>query len=244
MEITFSIVGTAGRGDDASKLSKEHFWAMYTVAEGLIDQFAENNYPITHVVSGGAAWADHVAVKLFLREKVGKLRLFFPCEFSTGRFVDTGKDDWFLNPGRTLNTYHKNFSDKSFINSLSDIQIAINEGAETYVTKGGFHGRNAMVAKSDFLLACTYGQKNMVKDGGTADTIRKYLDRVDKEGYFDKSYHYCLTDGKVYEGVKAPPKEQAEKPKFKVIKNRTNPAAFNQSNTTIVPSMFFKDFDD
>ena len=207
MEITFSIIGTAGR-DDTEKLSEKHFRAMCIVADNLIDQFAENNYPITHLVSGGAAWADHVAVVLFLDKKVKNLRLYLPCEFENGAYKDTGEKDFKKNPGGTANHYHTKFKQKTGIHSLSQIQIAIREGAEARVPGGGFHGRNSLVAKSDFLLACTYGEGNVVKDGGTADTVRKYLERVEKNGFFNKSFHYNLSDGKVYEGVEAPPKDE------------------------------------
>lgn len=207
MEITFAIVGTAGRNDDAKKLSKKHFEAMCLIATGLMEQFAENNYPITHLVSGGAAWADHVAVRLFLDKKAPHLRLYLPCQWDNGTFEDNGSDDHFKNPGRTLNRYHKAFQTNARINSLSDIQIARSEGAELLPCKGGFFGRNAMVAKSDFLLAMTYGCEHEVKDGGTAHTVRCYLDRVRKEGIFDKSFHYDLTSGTIFQGCTVPPED-------------------------------------
>lgn len=209
MEITFSIVGTAGREDDSKRLSKNHFEAMCIVAEGLIDQCGENNYPITHLVSGGAAWADHVAVRLFLKKKVSKLRLFLPCEFEGGTFHDTGEKK--NNPGGTLNYYHKKFQSTTNINSLTEIQIARAEGAELLPCRGGFFGRNAMVAKSDFILACTFGHEHTLKDGGTANTVKVYLDRVRKEGIFDKSFHYDLNSGKIYIGCIVPKETEDEK---------------------------------
>lgn len=215
MEITLSIIGTAGRKDDEKKLSKKHFEAMCVIAEGLIDQLAESNYPISHLVSGGAAWADHVAVRLFLNHKVSHLRLFLPARWEDGTYHDTGEHDPVKNPGGTANYYHKKFLNATGIHSLSDIQIAKGEGAEL-IDKNrngkdlGFHSRNALVAKSDFILAITFGKGKEVKDGGTADTVRKYLARVRKENIFDKSFHYDLNSGKVYEGCVAPPKDDEE----------------------------------
>lgn len=208
MEITFSIVGTAGRKDDKEKLSKSHFEAMCLVAEGLLEQFAESNYPVTHLVSGGAAWADHVAVSLFLKKKAPHLRLFLPCLWDSGSFKDNGQDNWSQNPGRTANSLHKGFQMKTLINSLTEIQIAKNEGAELIEVTRGFHARNALVAKSDLLLAMTFGDKNIVKDGGTAHTVECYLNRVRKEGFFDKSFHYDLNSGDVFVGCQLPRKEQ------------------------------------
>lgn len=210
MEITFAIVGTAGRKDDASKLSKKHFQAMCIVATGLIEQFGENNYPITHLVSGGAAWADHVAVKLFLEKKAPHLRLFLPCEWDNGSFKDSGVDDFKINPGRTVNRLHKSFQTRTQINSLTEIQIAKSEGAELIPCRGGFYGRNAMVAKSDFLLACTFGAEHKVKEGGTAHTVGCYLNRVRKEDIFDKSFHYDLTSGQVFVGCTVPKEEEKD----------------------------------
>jgi hypothetical protein len=208
MEITFAIVGTAGRKDDASKLSKKHFEAMCLMATGLIEQFGENNYPITHLVSGGAAWADHVAVKLFLEKKAPRLRLFLPCEWDNGSFKDTGVDDWKTNPGRTANRLHKAFQTRTQINSLTEIQIAKSEGAELIAVAKGFYARNALVAKSDFLLAMTFGAEHEVKEGGTAHTVGCYLNRVRKEGIFDKSFHYDLTSGQVFIGCTVPKEDE------------------------------------
>ena len=190
MEITLAIVGTAGRKEDGKILSNKHFEAMCLVADGLIDELKESNYPITHLVSGGAAWADHVAVKLFLDKKVPHLRLFMPAEFEGGSFKDNGVNDPYKNPGGTANYYHKKFQTAAHINSLTQIQIAKAEGAELITVSKGFHARNALVAKSDFILAMTFGNEHEVKDGGTAHTVKCYLDRVRKEGIFDKSFHY------------------------------------------------------
>lgn len=208
MEITLAIVGTAGRKDDAKRLSRKHFEAMCLVASGLIEQINESNYPLTHLVSGGAAWADHVAVRLFLDKKVPGLRLFMPAEWEDGSYHDNGNKDAYENPGGTANYYHKLFQQATNINSLSDILIAKAHGAELIPVLRGFFARNALVAKSDFLLACTFGDGRMVKDGGTADTVRKYLDRVRREGIFDKSFHYDLNSKNIYEGCLAPPEEK------------------------------------
>jgi len=202
--ITLSIVGTAGRKDDSKKLSKHHFEAMYIVAEGLLEQLKDNNYPISHLVSGGAAWADHIAVKLFLDNKVPNLKLFTPCLFEGGSYYDNGNTDPFSNPGGTINYYHKKFQSRTNINSLSEIQVAQAKGAELINVMKGFHARNSLVSKSDFLLAMTFGNKNEVKSGGTADTVTKYLTRIRKEGVFDKSFHYDLNSGNIYEGCVIP----------------------------------------
>lgn len=203
MEITLSIIGTAGRKDDADRLSKQHFDAMCTIAIGVIDECARINYPITTLVSGGAAWADHVAAKLYLDNKVPNLRLYLPCAFDGGSYYDNGKKG-IENPGGTCNYYHHKFRRLTNINSLTQLLIAKNRGAELINVEKGFYARNAMVAKSDFLLAMTFGNGAEVKAGGTAHTVKCYLDRVKNEGFFDKSFHYDLNSGKLFFGCILP----------------------------------------
>ena len=203
MEITLSIIGTAGRKDDASRLSRNYFDAMCVVAEGLINECRQINYPITTLVSGGAAYADHVAVKLYLDNKVPHLRLFLPCAFDGGSYYDNGKSGY-DNPGGTCNHYHHVFQRTTNINSLTQILVAKNKGAELINVEKGFYARNVLVAKSDFLLAMTFGNGNEVKDGGTAHTVKCYLERVKKEGIFDKSFHYDLNSGKIFAGCILP----------------------------------------
>ena len=223
MEITFAIIGTAGRQEDGQRLDANHYKAMCNMAEGLLEQFAENNYPVTHLVSGGAAWADHVAVSLFLKKKVKNLRLYLPCEWETGGFKSTGAPK---NPADILNIYHKKFFNKTRIHSLSEIQSAYGEGAELLPCRGGFFGRNAMVAKSDLLLAMTFGKKAEVKDGGTAHTVKCYLERVRKGEIYDKSFHFDLNSGEIFQGCIVPtptPQELAVNHFRKAFKSNSNP---------------------
>lgn len=232
MEVTFSIIGTAGRKDDGKKLSLPHFNAMCIIASELIDQLSDTSYKITQVVSGGAAWADHVAIKLFLDKKVPKLRLYFPCEWNNGNF----KEIQYKDAGSTANYYHKQFQIATHINSLSQIQTAINRGAEISC-HNGFHARNSFVAKSDFLLACTFGEENKVKDGGTAHTVETYLDRVRKEGFFNKSWHYNLSDGKLYEGCEVQDKNESAPENLRRLRKNGRTIKLFNNNASIVSNV-------
>ena len=209
MEISLAICGTAGRRESGKRLSRQHFEAAYAIAEELLKQINECNYPITHLVSGGAAYMDHIAVKLFLNNKVPHLRLFLPAIWENSSYYDNRISNMVKNPGEYANYYHERFQRVTGINSLSEIQIAKSRGAELIDRNKqgkslGFYARNALVAKSDFLFACTFGDGRIVKEGGTADTVRKYLERVRKEGIFDKSFHYDLNSKNIYEGCLAP----------------------------------------
>ena len=168
MEITLSITGTTGQKDDASKLSKNHFLAMCQIAERLIEQLGQSNYPISHLVSGGMAWADHVAVRLFMDKKVPNLRLFLPAEWENTNYYDKGTKHQKTNPGGTANYYHKLFSTATLINSLYEIRVAKQAGAELIPVTKGFYARNALVAKSDFILVCTFGNNYEMKEIGRA----------------------------------------------------------------------------
>ena len=220
METTMGICGTAGRRDDANRLSKNHFEAMYECAHLMLEQFKESDYGVNTLISGGSSWADHSAVKLFLNKEVPHLKLFLPCPFLTeARQFDptplTSKEaENKRSTGETLNALHFRFSQKVGFNSLNEILLASQRGAEIITCKG-FYQRNACVAQSDILLAMTFGDLEWVKDGGhvdkktgeyklggTAFTVQAYLNRVKKLGTFDKSFHYCLSDGNIYAGCR------------------------------------------
>jgi hypothetical protein len=171
-----AIIGTAGRRDDAARLSRDTFMAMVRVARAHIDELRANGHfsasdePVV-AVSGGAAWADHVAVSLFLSGHVDMLELHLPCPFDMAnrRFQDDGTRDFRTNPGGTANYYHRQFSAKMGGNTLDGIRRAIDSGAIVKIGDG-FHGRNKRVAQSQHMLAFTFGDGDVPKDGGTKHT--------------------------------------------------------------------------
>ena len=164
--VKVSIIGTAGR-DKSQKYTKELFDKMLHIAKYVL----ANMKDIT-LVSGGAAWADHIAVKLYLEGYVKDLELHLPCNWDNNQYLDNGKYYWKDNPGKTANSYHFNFSKTIGCNTLNEITLAINKGARIQV-HDGFHARNTEVANSEFLLAFTWSQENQPPDGGTLDTWNK-----------------------------------------------------------------------
>lgn len=94
-----------------------------------------------------------------------------PCAWKDGKFEDTGVRDWRKNPGYTANNLHKLFSEIMEEDTLHEIEIAKNMGANIIVGKG-FHNRNTQVAKSDYVIAFTWGKKEP-EAGGTLDTWKK-----------------------------------------------------------------------
>lgn len=178
--MNIGIVGTAGRKEDFNKLSKSKFQLMALTAEDYITQTLMLSWNDVTLVSGGAAWADHIAVQLFLkhREQGAKLQLYLPAnirlddqQFTEEKHSTIVKSRF--DPGRIANYYHSLFKENTGIRSLKEITQAVSLGAKFFVEKG-FKERNSLVADNvDFLLAFTFGEGEFPKDGGTKDTWDK-----------------------------------------------------------------------
>jgi hypothetical protein len=167
---TVAIIGTAGRSQVPTLLEWNN---MLKDAESRI---TSNDT----LISGGAAFADHIAVKLFLEGKVAGLKLRLPAKIKDGKFVGA-----YGTAGRTANYYHAPFSKLLGVDTIAEIEQAIKKGAEvTYETETSNKAmfiRNEKVAKeSNAMIAYTYGEGNEPADGGTKDTWNKskYLDKT------------------------------------------------------------------
>lgn len=169
-----AIVGTAGRPPHGSRLTRRHFETIERAAMKVAHLTT-----CEAAVSGGAAWADHAAVTLFLDHKLQGLLLHLPCplDLATGAYQDSGESDFIKNPGGTSNRYHKLFSERIHhlpYFTLGQIRIALSRGAVSAIGKG-FKDRNTEIAKqADAILACTFGAGREVADGGTRDTWNKF----------------------------------------------------------------------
>jgi len=155
------IIGTAGRRDDAPKMSM----ALYDAMRKRLDELL-HCVPVTErdLQSGGAAWADHLAVDVFNDKQAASLTLHFPAPFVWPKFVET-------DAGRTANHYHAEFSQHrlesgALPQSLDDIAFALENGAK-YTVGDGFFTRNLLVGQCDWLIAFTFGEGAVTKDGGT-----------------------------------------------------------------------------
>lgn len=193
------IIGTSGRRDDLGKLDLYLFTWMVNKACELIRQLEEESGDSeVRLVSGGAAFADHIAVRLFNAEKVDRLLLCLPARF--------WREQHLYNPneqaGFQSNHYHQIFSQKCFgqVNaSLLDVHEAIERGAETSI-HAGFLTRNRFIAHhSDFLIAFTFGRQEYLKNGGSAHTMGVFLSSPKAE---KASLHVNLNDKLVYRPAK------------------------------------------
>jgi|SRR6185369_13539530 len=167
-----SIVGSAGRQEDASKLSRQLFDDMVSRTSHVIQDWKLDPAHVV-LVSGGSAFADHVAVRLFLAGKFASLELHLPCEWDSKKQRFNESDP----AGHTLNQLHMAFSKAVGLDSLSDLAKAHAAGAK-FIAWPGFHARNTQVAKSSNLIAFTFASGKQPKSGsGTLDTWNKCVGR-------------------------------------------------------------------
>lgn len=163
----YAIIGTAGR--DKTKPMTYQLWKF------MIKHAWDHIPKGQHVVSGGAAWADHLAVFLFLEGHAKELTLYLPAPI---------KDGWFDGPyksaGSAANFYHGQFSAVVGYHSIGQIELAAREPGchgefePSGPGYGALFARNAKVAADcDHMLAYTFGRGTEPADGGTKDTWDK-----------------------------------------------------------------------
>jgi hypothetical protein len=177
---SISLIGSAGRGSDGPRLNRPLYDAMYAEALAMVRE-----HDIEEAVSGGAAFADHTAVRLFLEGEVKSLRLYLPAFFDGRAFEPNPRIA--SNPGKTANRHHHDFKVSCGVDGLREIAEAISHGAKIEVFPG-FKRRNLEVAGNcTHMEAFTFGTKPTavflpsdagflssteagLKDGGTAHT--------------------------------------------------------------------------
>lgn len=166
---TVAIIGTAGR--DPTKVYDIDLWCK--MWEDVCKRFVEGKS--YHLVSGGAAWADHLAVELFLAKRVEKLTLHFPAPFKFGAFVGPSKSS-----ASTANFYHAKFTKETGIDSLRQLQEAIQASGCTHTCQPsspgntGMFARNLLIARDvEACLAYTWGEGREPENGGTKFTWDK-----------------------------------------------------------------------
>jgi hypothetical protein len=206
--LRIAIVGTAGRKDDAEKLYGDLFPLFIQKTLQTIQEISKKHpHKKIELVSGGAAWADHIAVQLFLQKKADTLELNLPTKLlPTNQFQEETE---FKSPGNVANYWHKKFSQalyptKPANTTIIEINKAITEGAKANINYG-FKNRNTDVANADYLIALTFGHENEVKKGGTEDTCRKFIENKKSN---ENSYHIDLHTTKIFHKITLPPPQK------------------------------------
>lgn len=157
-----AVIGTAGRDKSAPMFKNLWDWMVADVLRRV--------GPHTHLVSGGAAWADHLAVEMFLRGRAAGLTLHFPAPFNGEKFV--GPDQ---SAASAANFYHDRFSQVLRMNTRNQIAVAIERGAQWTAEPpapgyAAMFARNRKVSACDGMLAYTFGEGDTPSDGGTKNT--------------------------------------------------------------------------
>lgn len=168
------IIGTAGRGEDGKRLG----WDTYCKMRDTTREYIRTNFERPYLgQSGGAPWADHIAVDLFLEGFLDNLILFLPCHFIIDPEFHGHKFDNINYYGQRLNQLHRWFNkvmrERNIReDSFTDIATAITEGAHIHVVPQGFLARNLLTGRCGALVSHTYGE---LTDGGTYHCWRHSL---------------------------------------------------------------------
>lgn len=165
-----AIIGTAGRDRAwASRMDRALYFAMFADALHRIQTIAQG-LPI-RLISGGAAWADHLAVNLFLKGYAAQLTLRLPAPFDPAVPAYRALADNQYDPGSVSNYYHRQFARAVEHDSLADIAEALARPGAESSTHDGFKARNRIVAQeAEWMLAYTWGAGDAPADGGTLHT--------------------------------------------------------------------------
>lgn len=160
---TIAIIGTAGRDKNHPMSAKHWDFMCHTIYEELKPEDA--------LVSGGAAWADHVAIWAFLNDHCKQLILHLPAVFMNNHF-----DGGYGTSGGACNYYHGLFDNVMGFHSRGHIQAAIDKGARITnqpIAMGyvAMTNRNKLVAEDcTHMVAFTFGEGDEPADGGTKMT--------------------------------------------------------------------------
>jgi hypothetical protein len=160
-----AIIGTAGRSKAPQhRMTRKLYGSMLDAAWQMMLKNCEDWSDVT-LQSGGAAWADHVAVSAYKLALVcGKpfkgLNLYLPAPFDGDKYAAT-------KAGGISNYYHRLFTQAVGTDTLVGLADVMQLPGVMVDVGVGFHQRNLEVGKADVLLAFTWGEGSGPADGGT-----------------------------------------------------------------------------
>lgn len=162
-----AVIGTAGR--DVTRPMTKALWLS------MVDDLRQRVRASDVLVSGGAAWADHLAVHAFLSGWVAGLELFLPAPFEPSQ-TGFGFNGGPRTSGAAANHYHELFTRATAVDGRQEIAGAIERGAKVHaepVAPGyrAMHTRNAKIARrATEAIAYTWGEAGHPAQGGTLET--------------------------------------------------------------------------
>lgn len=187
------VIGTDGRLEDSRYLSVACYERMCNAARTIV-----KSRKYTHLVSGGSAWVEHIAVAMVLGKDLihpRNLTLHLPTFLFNGRFDDSVPD------GAMANRHHKLFSERIGIDSLGMIAEAAARGALVVENPGGFFARGEEIVRdSTGLLAFTFGTGEPWKGrvhGGSVDAESAQL----KRGGVSSLWNRCKAAEKIHVSI-------------------------------------------
>lgn len=157
--VKLAIIGSADR---TKKMGPDHWTQMVHSAAEVIDFIRSSTEAPTILLSGGAPWADHVAVFLYLNGFVDDLHLYVPAEASRG---------WGI-----IKYHHQRFAQQANRASFKEMsRHPIRARPSQDMTVRSLFDRNSEVARnSTHILALTPGKTEPPKKSGTLDTWNKF----------------------------------------------------------------------
>lgn len=173
MSRIIAVIGTAGR-DKTLPMTDKHW-------DFMCETIAAEVKPEDTLVSGGAAWADHVAIWAYGTGLVKNLILHLPAPFENGCFQGPR-----MGAGQTCNYYHKLFSEAMGFDSLGHIRQAFMYESSVVITEepagpgyGAFAARNRQVANTcTHMVAFTFADGEVPANGGTKMTWDMAADKL------------------------------------------------------------------
>jgi hypothetical protein len=154
-------------------MSEQLLVAMLAKTRGMLST-AKQPLADFHLVSGGSAWCDHLAVTLYLEtilhQPFGSLTLHLPCAFDVKQRCFQQSHPC----GAVLNQLHEEFRLKTGRDALHELAAAIHLGAKVKMYND-FGSRNAGIAEEvDQLFAFSWSDSGHPEKGGTLDTWNKF----------------------------------------------------------------------
>jgi hypothetical protein len=138
------------------------------------------------LVSGGAAWADHLAVHAYLEGWCAAMALYLPAPLAIPAGGPARFEGMHGSAGAAANYYHDRFAQLAAVPGLEQLAQAAREGAAVQFEPAApgyaaMFTRNRKVATGcTAMLAYTFGEGAEPADGGTLNTwsIRKDIERI------------------------------------------------------------------
>lgn len=168
-----AILGTSGRDRmEQLNLSMDHMDYMGELVHKYIYEVLKTTCDKIILCSGGSAWAEHVAIRLYSSKKFGGLELYLATEFNKKR-----KKYKNTHEGRLMNMLHEKYREITGIDSLDELCSVISSPKVKIMVKRGFKQRNSLITQNSDHLIVHLFSKDTDSEIPTDKNIRHVWDR-------------------------------------------------------------------